>query len=306
MPQVSTGQLRLFPAPKPLVERLGHDFFKRVPRQPGVYLMSGEQQRLLYIGKANNLRQRLNSYKNVQPDRVSRKVIRLVHEIRAITWELCESADAALLRENERLRLHKPKFNVLNTRPEHYSFIGLRLDAGGIRLRLTRQPVRQPGETLYGAFKSLGRVRAGFAALLRLLWATEHRPASVHHYPMPLVAERCPDDFCVRMLKSDAEQVADLLRRMLTGQSDDLINLFASKAPLAPDVDLCQQRFHELDVETLRLFYQFGPARNRDLRAHCVYDREVIAQDDLDDLLVLTPKPKRIQELQPRGSAPAG
>ena len=51
----------------------------------------------------------VNSYKNAQPDRASRKVIRLVHEIRAIPWELCESADAALLRENELLRLHKPK-----------------------------------------------------------------------------------------------------------------------------------------------------------------------------------------------------
>jgi predicted GIY-YIG superfamily endonuclease len=306
MPGMSTVQLRLFPAPKPLVERLGVEFFKRVPRQPGVYLMSGEQHRLLYIGKANNLRQRLNSYKNAQPDRVSRKVIRLVHQVRAITWELCESADAALLRENELLRLHKPVFNVQNTRPEHYGFIGLRVCGDAVHLRLTRQPVLVPGETLYGAFKSLGRVRAGFTALLRLLWATEHRPASVHHYPMPLVAERCPSDFSVRMLKSEAGRVGDLLRRMLAGQDDELINLFASKTPLSPDVDLCQQRFHEMDVETLRLFHRFGPARNRDLREHCVYDREVIAQDDLDDLLALTPKPTRIRELQPRGSTVAG
>lgn len=291
MPKVSTVQLRLFPAPKPLVERLGTDFFKRVPRQPGVYLMSGEQHRLLYIGKANNLRQRLNSYKNAQPDRVSRKVIRLVHQVRAITWELCESADAALLRENELLRLYKPKFNVLNTRPEHYGFIGLRVCGDAVHLRLTRQPVRVPGETLYGAFKSLGRVRAGFAALLRLLWATEHRLASVHQFPMRLIAERCPKDFCVRMVKSDAGRVADLLRRMLAGQDDDLIQVFASRTTLSAAADLCQQRFHELDVETLRLFHRFGPARNRDLREHWVYEHEVIAQDDLDDLLVLTQKP---------------
>jgi excinuclease UvrABC nuclease subunit len=302
MPPVSTEQLRLFPAPKPLVERLGSDFFKRVPRQPGVYLMSGEQQRLLYIGKANNLRQRLNSYKNTQPDRASRKVIRLVHQVRAITWELCESPDAALLRENELLRLHKPKFNVLNTRPEHYAFIGLRVCDDAVHLRLTRQPVRAPGETLHGAFKSLGRVRAGFAALLRLLWAMEHRPASVHQYPVPLAAERCPNEFCVRLLKSDARHVAELLRRMLGGQDDELIGLLASKMALAPDADLCQRRFHEMDVETLRLFHRFGPARNRGLRKHFFYDREVIAQHDLDDLLVLAPKPPRLAVTDP-GSA---
>jgi hypothetical protein len=65
-------QLRLFPAAKPLFERFGSDFFKRVPRRPGVYLMSGEQHRLLYIGKASNLRQRLNSCKNAQPPKPSR------------------------------------------------------------------------------------------------------------------------------------------------------------------------------------------------------------------------------------------
>lgn len=288
MPKVSTVQLRLFPAPKPLVERLGPDFFQRVPRQPGVYLMSGEHTRLLYIGKANNLRQRLNSYKNAQPDRVSRKVIRLVHQVRAITWEICDGPDAALLRENELLRLHKPTFNVLNTRPEHYSFIGLRVSGDAIHLRLTRQARSVPGETLYGAFKSLGRVRSGFAALLRLLWATEHQPPSVYSYPMPLVAERCPDDFCVRMVRSDARRVADLLRRMLAGRDDELIQLFASMAPQPAEVALSQQRFYELDVEALRLFHQFGPARNRSLREHCAYDSEVIAQNDLDDLLVLT------------------
>ena len=53
--------MRLFPAPKPLVERLGVEFFRRVPTAPGVYLMAGERERLLYVGKAQNLRQRLNS-----------------------------------------------------------------------------------------------------------------------------------------------------------------------------------------------------------------------------------------------------
>lgn len=55
-------QLRLFPAPKPLVERLGVEFFQRVPDAPGVYLMADEFEHLLYVGKAKSLRARLNSY----------------------------------------------------------------------------------------------------------------------------------------------------------------------------------------------------------------------------------------------------
>src|SRR5260221_1488827 len=163
-------QLRLFPAPKPLVERFGAGFFKRVPREPGVYLMSGEAERLLYVGKANNLRQRLGSYKNAQPERVSRKTIRLVHQVRTITWEVHSSPETALLRENELLRLHKPKFNVMNTRPEHYVFFGLSATARhGISFRLTKTAKAEPGEQLFGAFKALFRVRLACAALARFV-----------------------------------------------------------------------------------------------------------------------------------------
>lgn len=286
-------QLRLFPAPKPLVERLGVDFFRRVPDAPGVYLMADGFERLLYVGKAKSLRARLNSYRHVQPERASRKVVRLIHAVRTIVWEVCACPNTALLRENELLRLHKPKFNVMNTRPEYYSFIGARNPVGEIRLRLTKQPVSLPGETLHGAFKSLGRVRAGFAALLRLLWATEHLPVSVYNFPMALVAERCPEEFTLRMLRSDAVEVADLLRRMLDGRDDDLIQQFTSVATPMNEAALCLQRLHDIDVAKLKLFHQFGPARNRSLREHHVYEDEVIAQDDLDDLLALMPKTQR-------------
>ena len=44
---------------------------------------------------------------------------------------------------------------------------------------------------------------------------------------------------------------------------------------------------------TLKLFHQFGPARNRSLREHYVYENELIAQYELDDLLVLMPRVQR-------------
>ena len=60
-----TVQLRLFPPAKPLLERFGREFFGRVPACPGVYLMSGTADRLLYVGQSQNLRARLNRYKNL-------------------------------------------------------------------------------------------------------------------------------------------------------------------------------------------------------------------------------------------------
>jgi hypothetical protein len=60
---MAAGQLWLFDPPKPLVERLGEDFFRALPSAPGVYLMCGASEGMLYVGKARNLRKRLSSYR---------------------------------------------------------------------------------------------------------------------------------------------------------------------------------------------------------------------------------------------------
>ena len=281
-------QLRLFAAPKPLLDGFGAEFFKRVPTQPGVYLMSGESEGLLYVGKAQNLRQRLNSYKNAQPGRDSRKVIRLVHQVRSITWEVCRSPSSALLRENELLRLHKPKFNVLNTRPEHYLFWGVKLDATTVHLRLTKQSEGQKDEQLYGAFKNMGRVRGAFAAWARLLWSFEHDPVSLHDLPGELFrTSGSPLRFSLRLNHSKPAAMIQQLHQFLTGESDEGLNPLENRLTGSQTALLCLLRLYEQDLLALREFFRFGPARNRNLRNHCAMDSQIIQKAELDDLLVM-------------------
>ena len=77
---------------------------------------------------------------------------------------------------------------------------------------------------------------------------------------------------------------------MLDGRDDALIQQFERVAIPSNDAAPCLQRFLEADVQSVRLFHQFGPARNRSLREHHVYENAIIAQDELDDLVVLMPK----------------
>jgi excinuclease UvrABC nuclease subunit len=281
-------QLRLFDTPKPLLDRFGAEFFKRVPTQPGVYLMSGEREGLLYVGKAQNLRQRLNSYKHAQPGRDSRKVIRLVHQVRSITWEICPSPTLALLRENELLRLHKPKFNVLNTRPEHYLFWGVKLEGATLHLRLTKEPEGEKDEQLYGAFKNMGRVRGAFAAWSRLLWCCEHNPVSLHDLPGELFrTSRSPVRFSLHFNPSKPPAMIQQLHQFLTGESDEGLSTMESQLAARQAALLCLRRLHEQDLLALREFFRFGPARNCNLRHHCAVDSQIIQKAELDDLLVL-------------------
>lgn len=261
--------------------------------------MSDERERVLYIGKAKNLRQRLNSYRYIRPERASRKLVRLVHQVRSVVWETCACPDSALLRENQLLRLHKPRFNVLNARPEHYRFIGVRLARDVLELRLTRESAPCDYETIHGAFKGLGRVRGGFTALLRLLWIKEHQPATIHALPSSLTRERQPVQMNFSIGALGGRWVVEMLRQFLDGHSEDWLRQFALPSGTGIEIELCLARLCEQDLESLAHFQRFGPARNRHLREHCAHPELVIARDELDDLLVIAPpQPKPVAEAE--------
>ena len=74
------SQTLLFPDPRPLVERLGPDFFRHLTERPGVYLMQDAAGLVLYVGK-KNLRQRLSHYRVAKPDRMGRRHLRLLRYV---------------------------------------------------------------------------------------------------------------------------------------------------------------------------------------------------------------------------------
>ena len=105
------GQLWLLPPPKPLVERLGEDFFRQLPSSPGVYFMCGSQEGVLYVGKARNLRRRLSSYRVANPERMPRRIIRLLAQVTRIEFDVCLDERSAIHREELLIAVLGPKFN---------------------------------------------------------------------------------------------------------------------------------------------------------------------------------------------------
>src|SRR5258708_17991039 len=109
------GQKLLFPDPRPLVERLGLDFFRLAPESPGVYLMRDAADVVLYVGKAKNLRKRLNAYRVANPDRLARRHLRLLSSVARIELQPSPDESSALARESELLLALKPRFNRAGT-----------------------------------------------------------------------------------------------------------------------------------------------------------------------------------------------
>ena len=109
---MKSDQLWLFPHPKPLVERFGEEFFRGLPKAPGVYLFCGPSEGVLYVGKAKNLRKRVGSYRVANPERLPWRIIRLLNRVTRIEWDECATEAVARFREEALIAALQPKFNV--------------------------------------------------------------------------------------------------------------------------------------------------------------------------------------------------
>lgn len=160
------SQTLLFPDPRPLVERLGHDFFRQLTDRPGVYLMQDAAGLVVYVGKAKNLRKRLGSYRVANSDRLGRRHLRLLSQVTRIELQECADESAALTREAELLLQLKPKFNRAGVWPATPRYLIWRFNQQKLEFGITETP--NNGWLKFGPFGS-GIVYLR-AALVRLLW----------------------------------------------------------------------------------------------------------------------------------------
>ena len=146
------SQLLLIPDPRPLDQQLGQTFFRDAPQQPGVYLLRDASDKVLYVGKAKNLKQRLQNYRVANPDRMPRRHLRMVREVARIEFQFCPGESAALKRESKLLRSLKPKFNRAGVWPGKTRFLAWRQVEEWLELAVTDVP-----ETGWQRYGPLGR-----------------------------------------------------------------------------------------------------------------------------------------------------
>ena len=96
--------------------------YKNIPDTPGVYLMKNEKGKIIYVGKAKNLRNRVSSYfKNINSHNA--KTLELVKNIRDIEFFICKTEVEALILENNLIKKNKPKYNILLKDEKTYPYI---------------------------------------------------------------------------------------------------------------------------------------------------------------------------------------
>ena len=96
--------------------------YKNIPPNPGVYLMKNDKDKIIYVGKAKNLKNRVTSYfTNISSHTV--KTLELVKNIVDIEFFICATEVEALILENNLIKKHKPKYNIMLKDEKTYPYI---------------------------------------------------------------------------------------------------------------------------------------------------------------------------------------
>lgn len=280
----------------PLVARFGKEFFSKVPRSPGVYFMKDEAGQVIYVGKAKVLRERLRSYTHANAENSSRKVLRLIHTVKQIEWETHGDEKAALLRENLLLRTLKPFFNVVNTAPHTYLFVHLREESEGIRIHL-EMAEDATYDDVYGAFKGLGITYSAHKALLRLIWMSFNPCRHGFELPGILTNRKKLSHYCLPLPEGlDPAERTELYRRVkrfFNGTSMGLLDELVYRLLSREDLAAFTRELIQADIETLTGFYERCAKRNRRLKRELQVKDQLIAQEQVDDFLVMASSSKK-------------
>ena len=133
-----------------------------LPSKPGVYLFKRDDGRVLYVGKATVLKERVKSYFSTNPDR--NMIPKMVEEADNVDCIVTPNPREALTLERELIRSHKPKYNSLMTDDKSYPFIAI-TDEEVPRIIYTRHPPENA--RLWGPFPDAGAAKQVIQLLRR-------------------------------------------------------------------------------------------------------------------------------------------
>jgi excinuclease ABC subunit C len=142
---------------------------KDFPQNPGIYLMKDANGRVLYVGKAKNLRDRAGSYFQPAADLMQSrgpKIAEMVQKVTEISYLECENEVDAILQEARLIKDIQPPYNSRQTDDKTFPYLEITGDEDFPGVYITRQPGQN--SKLYGPFTSVGELRRVIQILQRI------------------------------------------------------------------------------------------------------------------------------------------
>ena len=222
---LGTGSGPLVLNPERLKARL-----KELPAEPGCYMMRDGDDRILYIGKAKVLRQRVRSYFHNSPGH-SPRISLMVRQVCDLEFIVTDSEDEALALESNLIKHHQPHFNVLLKDDKKYPYVCITWSENYPRIFITRQRrFRKPHDRFYGPYVDVGQLRRTLAMVKRV-FPLRQRPQPLYRDRTCLNFDigRCPGVCQEKISSDDYQQILRKVAMVFQGRNDELLTLLTGQ-----------------------------------------------------------------------------
>ncbi len=211
----------------------GRAFARSLSTGPGVYVMRDERGKVLYVGKARNLRRRVASYFD-RRDKGAR-INLMVSRVAAIEVNLTRTEAEALLLENEWIKAHRPRFNINLRDDKSYPWIRLDTRHEFPRMAFYRGSRKEAGQ-YFGPFSSAGAVRESLNQIYRLLGLRQCRDSVFSHRTRPCLQyqiHRCSAPCVGYISPADYARDVEAAVQFLKGRDEAVIELLGERMQAA-------------------------------------------------------------------------
>lgn len=201
----------------------------KISTASGVYLMSGADGQVLYVGKARNLRARLRNYVRGEDTRAHVQfLLRRVVQVQTI---VTDTEKEALILENTLIKKHKPRYNI-NLRDDK-TYVSLRIDMNedfpGIQIV---RRVRRDGALYFGPYASAGALKETLKELYRIFPLRHHRWSQCRRRERPCLfyqIGQCSAPCHDKISRDDYRALVNTVISFLSGRHDEVLTVMRQR-----------------------------------------------------------------------------
>ncbi len=243
-----------------------------IPSMPGVYIFKGQKERILYVGKAKNLRNRIRSYFQDSANLEPRKIA-MLKMIKDISYIATDNELEALILEANLIKQYKPRFNIILRDDKNYPYLKLTIKEDWPRIMVVRR-IEKDGNIYFGPYvpsqsmwEALAFIRRNFS-IRTCGYALDKPMRPCIQYQM----KKCPAPCAGLISKEDYMKMIDDIRLFLSGEKKELLQRLEEKMQSLSE----EMRFEEA-----------AKIRDRIFKLQRAFESQKVVSPELGDIDVI-------------------